>query len=534
MKRRTIKLVSVFLTVSLVMSQAMLVSAKDAGSVRSVVEKTETVYAENEGDDAEDNTSNDAKTNDGTDDNAGDETDDGTGDNAGDETDDGVGDNAGDETDDGTGDNAGDETDKRIDDSSDDETYNDIDEEHPDDVVEDEEPGQKVTEPGGWVLSGKRWWYRYNSGSYPANGIYEISGTYYAFDKDGWMLTGWHKNEKGWYYFDASGAMFKGWLLSGKTWYYLDSSNGKMYEDGIYSVNGAEYAFDKSGAMVVGWYLSDKTWYYFDASGAMKKGWILSGNTWYYLGLSDGAMYAEGIFTIADVAYGFDKSGAMAVGWYLDDTTWYYFNANGAMYKGWALISGKWYYLDSSDGKMYANGKKTIDGKDYCFDRSGAMTIGWYKYSSTVKDPETGMIHKYYTWYYCEESGAVHKEWLRLDGKWYYLDPVNGNRYENNIYTIDGKNYGFDKNGVMATGWYEHTATFTNPNTGKVETYVEKYYFDDNGMPYNGWISSNGSWYWTDENGKMCADGVYKTDKGTKYSKFDANGKWLGYVDAPK
>ena len=37
-----------------------------------------------------------------------------------------------------------------------------------------------------------------------------------------------------------------------------------------------------------------------------------------------------------------------------------------------------------------------------------------------------------------------------------------------------------------------------------------------------------------DENGKMCADGVYKTDKGTKYSKFDANGKWLGYVDAPK
>ena len=204
------------------------------------------------------------------------------------------------------------------------------------------------------------------------------------------------------------------------------------------------------------------------------------------------------------------------------------------MYKGWALISGKWYYLDSSDGKMYANGKKTIDGKDYCFDRSGAMTIGWYKYSSTVKDPETGMIHKYYTWYYCEESGAVHKEWLRLDGKWYYLDPVNGNRYENNIYTIDGKNYGFDKNGVMATGWYEYTATFTNPNTGKVETYVEKYYFDDNGMPYNGWISSNGSWYWTDENGKMCADGVYKTDKGTKYSKFDANGKWLGYVDAPK
>ena len=87
MKRRTIKLVSVFLTVSLVMSQAMLVSAKDAGSVRSVFEKTETFYAENEGDDAEDNTSNDAKTNDGTDDNAGDETDDGTGDNAGDETD---------------------------------------------------------------------------------------------------------------------------------------------------------------------------------------------------------------------------------------------------------------------------------------------------------------------------------------------------------------------------------------------------------------------------------------------------------------
>ena len=43
----------------------------------------------------------------------------------------------------------------------------------------------------------------------------------------------------------------------------------------------------------------------------------------------------------------------------------------------------------------------------------------------------------------------MQKGWQELGGKWYYLDPVNGNMWKNTT-TPDGYTLGID--GAMATG----------------------------------------------------------------------------------
>lgn len=340
------------------------------------------------------------------------------------------------------------------------------------DSGDEDDDGEDEVLEGTWILSGNRWWYRYSDNTYPRNGICNIEGTNYVFDADGWMKTGWYLDENTWYYFGGSGAMHKGWLLLGSTWYYLDPSDGTMHADGISEIKEVKYAFDKSGAMLTGWGQTEGDWYYYDG--------------------------------------------------------------NGAQVKGWVYVGQKWYYLDPEDGKMFSNGMKEIKDDTYCFNKAGDMVVGWYQFvRSAEEDPDTGIKHKYNTWYYCTSSGAIKKGWLYLDEKWYYLDPEKGHMYEGNVYEIGGINYGFDKSGVMQTGWYDQTKTFTNSETGKTESYVVKYYFDSSGRAFHGWVSDNGASYWTDEKGVMVADGVYKVDKD-RYAEFDADGKWLKWTEAPK
>mgnify|MGYP002535627712 FL=1 len=166
----------------------------------------------------------------------------------------------------------------------------------------------KIT--GRWMKSGSKWCYRYEDGSYPANGLYKIGNTWYGFDASGWMKTGWAAFDKNWYYFAPSGAMKTGWLAENKIWYYLKSD----------------------GKMAKGWLRVDGAWYYMNGSGHMLKGFITVGNGKYYM----------------------NGSGRMVTGWNVINGYWYYFTSSGKMATGWQKIDNKWYYL-SSDGKMAKN-----------------------------------------------------------------------------------------------------------------------------------------------------------------------------------
>ncbi|MEQ2637004.1 N-acetylmuramoyl-L-alanine amidase [Paratractidigestivibacter faecalis] len=139
-----------------------------------------------------------------------------------------------------------------------------------------------------WVQKDGRWWYRHADGSFTKSGWELVSGKWYLFDAEGWMLTGWQRKDGRWYLLGADGAMLTGWQLIDGKWYFLD----------------------ESGAMATGWRMVGDKWYFLDENGSMRQGWQRSGGKWYWLN-ADGSMSADEVKMIGGTFYGFDSSGAM-------------------------------------------------------------------------------------------------------------------------------------------------------------------------------------------------------------------------------
>ena len=281
---------------------------------------------------------------------------------------------------------------------------------------------------GSWILNATGWWYAYDDGSWPSNGIFDINGTKYAFDASGYMVTGWYLDQDGWYYFNGSGAMMTGWQLVGGSWYYLDGDNvehpGLMVSNCGKEIGGQKYFFNGSGAMYTGWALMPEGWYYTNGSGAMVTGWQLVGGVWYYLDGANvdypGLMVSSCKKEIGGQTYFFNGSGAMYTGWALMPEGWYYTNGSGAMVTGWQLVGGVWYYLDEANteypGLMSDGGWNLINGAWYYMNGSGGMMSEWLLLGNT--------------WYYLGSDGAMKTGWQQIGGAWYYFytenDPNGG------------------------------------------------------------------------------------------------------------
>ncbi len=95
--------------------------------------------------------------------------------------------------------------------------------------------------------------------------------------------------------------------------------------------------------------------------------------------------------------------------WVQKGNFWVRYDENGEVLRNaWFQDSnGKWYYLQSN-GYM-TTGWRYIDGKYYCFDKSGAMVTGW------VQDEEGD-------WYYLQSNGEMAKN-TTIDG---YKIAING------------------------------------------------------------------------------------------------------------
>ena len=130
--------------------------------------------------------------------------------------------------------------------------------------------GKKIT--GVWIISGTKWWYRFEDGSYPTNQWEYINGKWYWFDNSGWMLTGWQYINDAWYYMNGNGAMLTDWQYINGAWYYMNG-NGAMLTGWQY-IGGAWYYMNGNGAMLTGWQYIGGKWYYFYSSGNM------AANTW--------------------------------------------------------------------------------------------------------------------------------------------------------------------------------------------------------------------------------------------------------------
>ena len=285
-----------------------------------------------------------------------------------------------------------------------------------------------------WVRSGNRWWYCHRDGSYTKDDWEAINGVWYYFDQSGWMVTGWLKKPEGWYYLNPStGAMATGWASINGKWYFLNSA----------------------GRMVTGWLSRSSGWYYLSDSGAMATGWQYIRNAWYYLEEGNGNM-VTGWKQVGNNWYYLQSSGAMAANTWIGD---YYVNGSGVWVQGhWVQSGNRWWYANP-DGTYPKNGWKTIQSKEYYFDKDGWMVTGWLKIGST--------------WYYLNPSGErAYDQWVgtpKAIGSCYiskYGKAVTGTTYSlgDYIYTFDANGYCTKKENR-----YSYATDSKNGKTYKVE-----------------------------------------------------------------
>lgn len=128
------------------------------------------------------------------------------------------------------------------------------------------------------------------------------------------------------------------------TWTGDDMDSRYLLEDGTF--------LEKS------WLLWDGRWYYLDEDGYPAAGWNKIRGKWYYFN---------------------EDTGRMATGWLYshEDGEWYYLNEDGTRKTGWLNTGGVWYWLDSN-GVLYDDGWRMVDGHKYYFHSNGQLAAGQY------------------------------------------------------------------------------------------------------------------------------------------------------------
>ena len=105
--------------------------------------------------------------------------------------------------------------------------------------------------------------------------------------------------------------------------------------------------------------------------------------------------------------------------------------------------------------------------------------------------------------------GVQSGTWRQDSYGWYYVKS-NGSRAANEWQTINGKEYWFDSNQYMATGWRQFVGG------------VWYYFGNDGALAKNTWVqNSQGQWFYVGANGEMLKntttpDGSYVNESGVK------------------
>ena len=245
-------------------------------------------------------------------------------------------------------------------------------------------------------------------------------------------------------------------------------------------------------------------------------GWQKQSDGYWYYYYSDTGYYSDTAkYIIEDNAwYGFDAQGHMQIGWFQIGSTWYYAYSNGKLAQKWENIKGVWYYFDPDYCYMLYDTIHDVDGKSYYFAKSGAMLTGWIWNGSV--------------WFYADSSGALAKEWKKVDGTWYYFDPTWFYMYSNMFFTEDGQDYYYlAKNGAMLKGWIKDILTDSDGHT-----YTRWFATDSSGVLLTGWHKINDVWYYFDPYGwEMKAGDVYDID-GKAYYFYPNGAMGIGWCKA--
>lgn len=399
-----------------------------------------------------------------------------------------------------------------------------------------------------WNQVGSYWYYVKN-GEILSDTVETIGSNTYYFDSDGHMATDWqleyasgknfnegythyvvdengyvqknttYERWNGTYMFDANGKGVEGFrTVNGRKCYFSD---GYMYKDTVIQIGDTFYAAALDGTITTlssnGWTQVDKNWYYVDNGKLIRNSrFEIKGKT--YVFNADGKMVSEQAIWSHnayedDTVYGGAKDGTMLKNTWKKLTIrersgdgynyygWAYFDENGHAVQGIQTINGKKYYFRNDTRFMAVNSLVWADdGTMYIADSNGVLKT------------------------------ANLNGWTQTDGKWYYS--VNSVGATNCILKINDAYYAFDSNGVMWTNvtfYMDGGIRHANAN-GKLVTNGswkdasgDLYYFDANGIGYEGSHKVNGVTYYF-EGGRLLKNAAVQDKFGNMFV-LDANGK---------
>ncbi len=258
----------------------------------------------------------------------------------------------------------------------------------------------------------------------------------------------------------------------------------------------------------------DDYWVYYE-DGVPAEGWRdLDGYTYYFF---NSGVPARGEWEIGGYYYRFNEQrteerpwgGEMITGWYENDPFLQYYFEDGKRAEAcWLEIDGVRYYF-TENGIMAAQGMCWIGDECYWFDENGQICTGW----------QQDIWNSNYWYYFLEDGKKISTGWQKIDGKWYYFLPDRYYRAFSNEYEIGGKQYRFDKNGVMITGWFKDGDNWV--------------FYKSSGERAYGWVQTGGKWYYFDAYEGML-HGLEKYIGDARY-RFNDNGSmltgWYAYVE---
>ncbi len=316
-----------------------------------------------------------------------------------------------------------------------------------------------------WVeYEGERY-YAGEDGSRYENGAFQIGDAWYVFDGNGVLQNdglydryNYETDEIEYYYAQADGKLLlNDWKQDDEKWYYF-GADGKAYTNGVYEIGGAWYGFTDQG-----WMYRDQTFSVdrYDQEADM---WVTVGS---YRAKEDGTLYVNAWY-YEDYGNGPDYE------W----SDWYYYGDKGKAVKGFATVQGKQYYF-RNDGCMYTEGV-------YTEDEESALRFFVVDADGIAKE-------------------AFNNQWTALGGYWYY---VQDNAFcSGEIYTIGGKQYGFDYDAKM---YYDAVFERYNEAIDDWEYYYAQGGAADGALAQSKWIlTPEGYWTYYGADAKRYQNGVY-------------------------
>lgn len=309
----------------------------------------------------------------------------------------------------------------------------------------------------------------------------------------------------------------------------IDAAVGRVSNEWIES-QGNRYYVDERGSIYTGELLYRGHWYYLNpySSGAMAVGIVTlpSGKTVYYDPATGQMQYAFQDIPDVGRVYLDPISGALTRGERRIESKWYYFYSNGAMATGFvSLPSGKTVYYGDDGAMVY--GSVTIPGYgNRIFDPvSGALRTGWNSFDDKK--------------YYIGSDGHPITGELRIDGRWYYLDPEHGGIMSTGFVSLpSGKTVYYGPDGSMLYGeqkisgnWFFFDLTSGARAVGMTRLpYGKTVYYDSAGiMQYGLTDVGKGICWFNTCDGSLLKGGWASTSVDGKTFFADESGAVLGY-----